>query len=232
MKIGYLPYHVKYKGELSKTSFRVQSPTNEPLGEKRYFLTASYDGHVRSFDYSQKLINSTQVHHAPITSFCVVSTPIESNADSVLLATSSHDLSAHLTKFTPSSSDFQSIASLHLHTAPLSSISASHTGTHLLTSSWDTLVGVWDTTIPTADEVPLNEINADRKKRRKVSDESEKAVRKAPVSVLKGHTARVSKVVFGKDETKVAYSCGFDSTVRMWDVENGFCTNTIVSVCS
>ena len=150
--------------------------------------------------------------------------------DSVLLATSSHDLSAQLTKFTPSSSDSRSIASLHLHTAPLSSISASHTGTHLLTSSWDTLVGVWDTTIPTANEVPLDDV--DRKKRRKVSDESEKAVRKAPVSVLKGHTARVSKVVFGKDETKVAYSCGFDSTVRMWDVENGFCTNTIVSACS
>jgi len=71
-------------------------------------------------------------------------------------------------------------------------------------------------------------IERDRKKRRKVGDELEKAKRKAPITVLKGHTARVSKVVFGKEETKVAYSCGFDSTVRTWDVENGICTNTIV----
>ena len=26
-----------------------------------------------------------------------------------------------------------------------------------------------------------------------------------------------------------AYSCGFDSTVRTWDVENGVCVSTIVS---
>jgi ribosome biogenesis protein YTM1 len=90
---------------------------------------------------------------------------------------------------------------------------------------------VWDTTIPTAHEIPLDQVEAndrDRKKRRKVNDESEGAIRKAPAAVLKGHTARVSKVVFGMDDSKLAYSCGFDSTVRMWDVENGFCTNTIV----
>jgi len=156
----------------------------------------------------------------------------DSDSDSLLLATSSHDLTAHLTKISLANSTSQSIASLHLHTAPLSSIMTSHTGDHLLTSSWDGLIGVWDTTIPTTDEVPLDEVESldrDRKKRRKITDDAGKAMRKAPVTVLKGHTARVSKVVFGKDETKVAYSCGFDSTVKIWDVENGFCTNTIVS---
>lgn len=198
---------------------------------ERFFLTTSYDGHIRSFDYSQKLTNSTQAHFAPISSLCVIPTS-ESDSDALLLATSSHDLTGQLTKFSLSGLESQSIASLHLHTAPLSSITASHTGNHLLTSSWDGLVGVWDTTIPTTDEVPLDQVeisDRDRKKRRKVVDDAGKAVRKVPVTVLKGHTARVSKVVFGKDETKVAYSCGFDSTVRTWDVENGFCTNTIVS---
>lgn len=201
---------------------------------ERFFLTASYDGRIRSFDYSQKLINSTQAHFAPISSLCIIPTS-DSDSDSLLLATSSHDLTGHLTKLSPASSASQSIASLHLHTAPLSSITTSHTGAHLLTSSWDGLVGVWDTTIPTTDEVPLDEVNShdiDRKKRRKITDDSGKAIRKAPVTVLKGHTARVSKAVFGKDETKVAYSCGFDSTVKIWDVENGFCTNTIVSAQS
>ena len=171
------------------------------------------------------------MHSAPISSLCVVST-LESDSDSVILATSSHDLSGRLTKFSPSSSESQPIASLHLHEAPLSSITASHTGTHLLTSSWDGLVGVWDTTIPTADEVPLDQAEAndrDRKKRRKIADELERAIRKAPATVLKGHTARVSKAIFGADQSQGAYSCGFDSTIRAWDVENGFCTNTIVN---
>ena len=55
------------------------------------------------------------------------------------------------------------------------------------------------------------------------------------MNVLKGHTARVSKVVFAGDGNEggdggEAVSCGFDSTVRKWDVESGVCTTTIVSV--
>ena len=197
----------------------------------RHFLTASYDGHIRSFDYSQKLTNSTGAHSAPISSLCVVATPADS--DSYLLATSSHDLSARLTQFSLSSSDSQPIASLHLHTAPLSSITSSHTGSHLLTSSWDGLVGLLGHDYSHHGRSP-SWPSRNQWSRQKETKEGRgwaaKAKRKAPVTVFKGHTARVSKVVFAKEETKVAYSCGFDSTLRTWDVENGICTNTIVSV--
>ena len=57
------------------------------------------------------------------------------------------------------------------------------------------------------------------------------------MSVLKGHTERVSKVVFagdwsgsGSGDVGEAVSCGFDSTVRKWDIESGVCTTIIVSV--
>ena len=125
---------------------------------------------------------------------------------------------------TPSTS--KPLASLHLHTAPVSSISSNSTGTHLLTSSWDGLIGLWDTSIPSSDEIQEPELTErDRKKRRKLQDsDNKKPRRKAPLSVLKSHTARVSKVLFapsGTDnnngEKKKAYSCGFDSTVRFWD---------------
>jgi len=56
--------------------------------------------------------------------------------------------------------------------------------------------------------------------------------RKAPVTVMKSHTARVSRALFGTENRGVegkAYSCGFDSTVRLWDVETGLCEHTIVS---
>jgi len=200
-----------------------------------HFLTASYDGTIRSFNYSQQLVNSLQAHLAPITSICVVPGPDHDReeAGTHILASASHDLTAQLTRFAPSPAFDQphpqpkALATLHLHTAPLSSISASPSGAHLLTSSWDGLVGLWDATVPTADEVP-HEPERERKKRRRVDDgQEEKPKRKAPLSVLKSHTARVSKVVFDKAKGKTAFSCGFDSTVRTWDVESGVCTSTI-----
>ncbi|KAI0943076.1 hypothetical protein AcV7_002319 [Taiwanofungus camphoratus] len=205
-----------------------------------YFLTASYDGHIRAFDYSQKLLHTTAAHTTPITSICIVLSP--STPDAHLIASASHDLSARLTKLTlPSTSDASSqlqthtVASLHLHTAPLSSVSASRSGSHILTSSWDGLIGLWDTTVPETDEIPLEDITqigGDRKKRRKVDggEDVQRPRRKAPQAVLKSHTARASKVAFGREPTsEKAYSCGFDSTVRTWDVENGVCTNTITA---
>ena len=206
-------------------------------------MTASYDGQIRAFDYSKKLVSSSLVHPAAITSLCIISSTDEEG--SYTIATSSHDLTAQLSQFTiPTSSmdidnvissTSKTLASLHLHTAPVSSVSSDSTGSHLLTSSWDGLIGLWDTSIPSSDEVPEPVLNErDRKKRRKVED-SAKPRRKAPLSVLKSHTARVSKVLFaptGYDnngDKKRAYSCGFDSTVRSWDTEYGVCEHTIVS---
>ena len=124
----------------------------------------------------------------------------------------------------------------------VTSVSSNSTGTHLLTSSWDGLIGLWDTSIPLSDEVQEPVPNErDRKKRRKLED-SDKPRRKAPLSVLKSHIARVSKVLFAptgntntadnNGEKKKAYSCGFDSTVRFWDTEYGVCEHTIVRILS
>ncbi|KAJ7684833.1 WD40-repeat-containing domain protein, partial [Mycena polygramma] len=186
------------------------------------FLTASYDGQLRAFDYSQNQTWSSSVHAAPITSFCIVPSTVE---DSNLIATASHDLTAQLTEiYLDSTQKTRPLASLHLHTAPLSAISSNSAGSQVLTASWDGLVGLWDTSVPDVDEVP-EPATGDRKKRRRI--EGVKAKRKAPLMVLKSHTARVSGVVFNDEQT--AYSCGFDSTVRAWDLEHGVCSHTITS---
>ena len=202
-----------------------------------HFLTASYDGAIRAFDYSQKLLHTSTAHPAPITSICIVPLP-SPTPDSHLIASASHDLTARLTRLvlpsSPSdSAKSETLASLHLHTAPVSSVASSASGSHVLTSSWDGLIGLFDTSIPSADEVPPDDVQggADRKKRRRIAEDGEGArpKRKAPIAVLKSHTARVSRVVFGRDAKGAsAYSCGLDSTVRTWDVENGVCTGTIV----
>lgn len=207
-----------------------------------HFLTASYDGQIRAFDYSKTLVSSSVIHPAPITSLSIISSN-EDDEGSYTIATSSHDLTAQISQFTirPSGMDIDTTAptsktltSLHLHTGPVSSVSSNSAGTHLLTSSWDGLIGLWDTSIPSSDQVPEPVLTErDRKKRRKIED-CIKPRRKAPLSVLKSHTARVSKVLFaptgdaGNGEQKKAYSCGFDSTVRFWDTEHGVCEHTIV----
>ena len=150
-----------------------------------------------------------------------------------MIATASHDLTGRLVRISldPDTRSRTSsvLASLHLHTSPVSSITYSPSGEHLLTSSWDTLVGLWESRIPEENEIDVVEAQFDRRKRRKVGgrDSEPQMKRKAPLSVLKSHTARVSQVVFSSTG-KTAFSCSFDSTARSWDIENGVCTNTIV----
>lgn len=192
------------------------------LIDGRHILTASYDGQLRAFDYSQNETLSSPIHAAAITSFCIVPSAVD-----CLIATASHDLTALLTRVSLESKITKPLASLHLHTAPLSSVSSDSTGSRILTASWDGLIGVWDTIVPENDEVP-EPATGDRRKRRKTEENRPK--RKAPLLVLKSHTARVSGVVFGDEKT--AYSCGFDSTVRSWDLEHGLCTNTAVGLIS
>lgn len=151
------------------------------------------------------------------------------------MASASHDLSARLTQVSISadspSGSARTVASLHLHTGALTSISASRAGKHLLTTSHDGLIGFWDTIAPNTDEVPLDEpqVTGERKKRRKIANDDERPKRKAPLAVLKSHTGQVSKAVFVGSSNREAVSAGFDSTVRTWDTENGICTRTIVS---
>lgn len=200
----------------------------------RHFLTSSYDGNVRLFDYSQNLIHTSPIHNAPITSVCAVPSNGSTIEDTPsLFATASHDLTARLTRITLKTDDTpaatRTLASLHLHTAPLTSIVANGTGTRLLSASWDSLLGVWDTIVPGLDEVPADPTPARQKKRRRLAANGDVNVRrKAPLAVLRSHTARVSRALFTAGGAQ-AVSAGFDASVRVWDIENEVCTHTVAS---
>lgn len=204
----------------------------------RFFVTGSYDAHLRVFDSSQNLVQTIPIHDGPITSICTLVSENES-VGSHIIASSSHDMTAQLTSvsFATDSSygkngGSKSLASLHLHTSAVTSIVASSSSSHLLTTSRDHLIGVWDTRIPTEDEVPVTLDERERKRRKKSGDanaSSNVPKRKAPLAVLKSHTGIVSSARFeGGDNAKTAYSCGLDSTIRSWDVEAGVCTGTMV----
>ncbi|KAH9474516.1 Ribosome biogenesis protein YTM1 [Psilocybe cubensis] len=255
------------------------------------FLTTSYDGHLRAFDYAHNLAFDRAVHSAPVTSLCVVPFPSPSPSSSNMgegggeegetytIATASHDASAQILRVTlpsPSSSfnlnakekatakgngngKAQSLATLYLHTAPIASVSANARGTRLITAGWDGLVGVWawDGERVARDEVDVpvpvfGGVDGRDRKRRRVGAgaggagdgdgergegdgdggmDGGRGKRKAPANVLKSHVGRVSKALFlGLEEgegSEKAVSCGFDSTVRTWDVEYGLCIATI-----
>lgn len=107
-------------------------------------------------------------------------------------------------------------------------MASSQDGEKILTAGWDGLIGLWSTTIPETDEVSLETIAPpERKRRRKVQEDGGSVRTKAPSAVLRSHTARVSAVEFSAGNA-VGVSCGFDSTVRTWDVERGLCSHTIV----
>jgi len=184
---------------------------------------------LRVFDRGQTLFHTAPLHPAPITSFAIIpSQPAVPPDEDMLVVTASHDRTAQILRISLDGTQTTStpLATLHLHDSPVADVASSQDGKNILTAGWDGLIGLWSTSIPENDEVQPDTIEApERKKRRKVQEDGTVKT-KAPSAVLRSHTARVSAVAFsgGRD----AVSCGFDSTVRTWDVERGLCSHTIV----
>jgi ribosome biogenesis protein YTM1 len=79
------------------------------------------------------------------------------------------------------------LASLRLHSGPISSVIANQAGTHILTSGWDTLLGVFSADVPAEDEVLEDPSVLPPKKRRKVAEKENRPKRKVhhqPVTLL------------------------------------------------
>ena len=167
--IGYRRYHVKTQ----RTQYMLATFLPKlTLGSLyRNILAGSYDANVRIFDASRNPIHTITGHTAPVTSVCWV-------GEERLVASASHDRTVRLVRV-PEAHDGAptTLASLHLHISPVSSVASNRRGTCLLTASWDTFIGVWSTSIPDTDEVSAEHVTEDRKKRRKVA-EATRPVRK------------------------------------------------------
>ncbi|KAG2340398.1 WD40 repeat-like protein [Suillus weaverae] len=144
----------------------------------QHFVTSSYDGHLRLFDYSQNLLLDASVHQSPITSVCVVPSS-SSDTQSRILASSSHDLTACLTRISlsPESPTASTVTSLHQPTI-----------LYIYLSIW---------MVSSVSGTPQYPMTTKRKRRKTTSA---KIKRKASIVVLKSHTARVSKAFFAASE--------------------------------
>ncbi|PPQ81376.1 hypothetical protein CVT25_015897 [Psilocybe cyanescens] len=127
------------------------------------FITASYDGHLRVFDYSKKL----RADHLAVHRAFDVDADDGEGETAHTIATAPQDLTAQLPRVTlgtsPSTSSSlssskaktEALATIHLHTAlitAITAITAILSGARLLTAGWDGLIGVWDAGVPERDE--------------------------------------------------------------------------------
>ena len=114
------------------------------------------------------MLHTVSGHSGAVTSVCWVPRP----NSPTLIASASHDSTARLWSFSEDEDQApKALASLHLHTSPVSSIASNKSGSRILTASWDGLIGVFTADIPDEDQVPDLEVQEDRKKRRKVASE-------------------------------------------------------------
>ena len=176
------------------------------------------------------MVHTISGHMAPVSGACWI--PVSSSLDqSHLIASASYDTTARITSISEATPT--PLASLHLHSAAVSSITANSSGTHLLTAGWDKLIGLWTTEIPSEDEMPASVFSTaepQRKRRKTANGANDTAKRKAPISALKSHTGRVSRALFSPSDSRGAFSVGWDCTLRSWDLELGVCTNTVVEL--
>ncbi|GAA5907059.1 hypothetical protein JCM6882_005158 [Rhodosporidiobolus microsporus] len=129
----------------------------------------------------------------------------------------------------------QTLYTLSLHQAPISSVrsrplpsssTAATSSPHLLTAGWDGIIGLWDLT-PGVNEGEADVEDGDRKKKRR--RQSTTVVNKTPITVLQGHTGKVSRAVFARNDATTAYSAGWDHSVRSWDLAVGMETSSKTS---
>jgi ribosome biogenesis protein YTM1 len=135
----------------------------------------------------------------------------------------------------------EEIMTLHLHTGPISSIAPSRSFEHVLTSSWDGLLGVFSLPTPSNPLEETHDLPAEpksylpgqnSKKKRKVAgaagDSQTGGWRKQPDMVMRGHTARIGGAIWDKEDRNRVWSAAWDGSVRGWEADIGY--NSVLKV--
>jgi len=164
----------------------VDFPSNQTKLEilVSFILAGSYDSTAKLYDNSQRLIYTIRGHTGPVTSARWITPDLAAQSGGIQrLVTGSHDGTAMIVEIIHSEEPMNEPsskphASLRLHSGPISSVTANQAGTHILTSGWDALLGVFSAEILSEDEVPEDASVLPRKKRRKVTEEENRPKRK------------------------------------------------------
>jgi ribosome biogenesis protein YTM1 len=121
---------------------------------------------------------------------------------------------------TPAAWSMRQVAVCRGHIDSVESVAPCADGERFATAGVDRSIMLWAT--PSADA--LDNVRPTKKQRGASAKSGVATVPLAPLSALDGHTKTVSGIAW--PHPAALYSCAWDRTLRMWDVELGRCTAT------
>ncbi|KAG0177765.1 WD repeat-containing protein 12 [Apophysomyces sp. BC1021] len=102
------------------------------------------------------------------------------------------------------------------HKGAVESVAVDSTGNKVASASADGTVRVWSTEEPVEDE--HTEEDALPRKRKKTEKTDGRKI-KSRATLLEGHVGGVNAVTFDGGDSNIAYTGGWDHSVRSWDIE-------------
>lgn len=211
----------------------------------RHILLSSYLSHVQILPMASSSSSAAQPITLPLPSLlgatsCAYVSPA-SVTSNIRIAAGGVDRATHIFEVAslgPETTFGREIMTLHGHTAPVSTVIASPSGTEVVSGSWDGQLNLYilPEEIPTEHQVPADPTSylPGQKKRRKLNGDTKATVeglndgevgeggwRRVPDLVMRGHKGRVGAAVWDKLSASKLWSAGWDGSVRGWDAETG-----------
>ncbi|EMG49576.1 Microtubule-associated protein YTM1 [Candida maltosa Xu316] len=194
-------------------------------------LSGSYDGIVRTYNMSGKVEKQYVGHSAPIKAVRWISpTRIVSagNDRQVRLWKTSYE---DIIDEDDEVEEGKTLAILEGHKAPVVDLAIDQQTNRILSAGYDNFVGFWSTNYKEMTTIqPLeydaNVVSSSSKKRRKMAVQDSTIRRRAPLSLLQGHSEPVEGVIFDANDSTVGYSVSQDHTIKTWDLVTSRCVDT------
>jgi WD40 repeat protein len=204
--------------------------------ESSRILSGSYDGLLRVWSTSSDLLA-----HSPSAADGGHTQPIKAAKflSPSKIISAGNDRTIRLWNYSEESPDaagqpsvsITSTLDLYGHRSSVDGISVHAPSSRILSASADHFVGVWSTKKsegPSAPSSLLPSASSSAIKRRKLNPSSTSSTppQRGPLSLLKGHTAPVSAVVFAAKDATVGYSTSWDHSIITWDLVTGSAVST------
>ncbi|XP_031496264.1 ribosome biogenesis protein WDR12 homolog isoform X1 [Nymphaea colorata] len=193
-------------------------------------LSGCYDGNGRVWRHGATCTHILEGHTGAIASVSIVDAKANDHNGKFCVATASKDRTLRLWKFNAGDlvecpKKVSAFKILRGHTSSVQSVSSDPSGQMVCSGSWDCSVKLWHANESDAEG---GLVSIKKRKVNSVADLNETSQMEADaVSTFTGHTQCVSSVVWPEQET--IYSASWDYSVRIWDVETG--NNSMTLVC-